>query len=62
MEADCCLPVKHYFTLTRPKTEQVFVKVGISAVDIEGARKNVETEIPDWDFDGVRKDARKAWE
>ena len=40
--ADCCLPVKHYFTLTRPKDEQVFVKVGISAVDIEGARKNVE--------------------
>ncbi|UVV57561.1 glycoside hydrolase family 92 protein [Bacteroides fragilis] len=30
-------------------------------MDIEGARKNVETEIPDWDFDGVRKDARKAW-
>lgn len=30
-------------------------------MDIEGARKNVEAEIPDWDFDGVRKEARKAW-
>ena len=53
-----CKALLHFDTT---KDEQVFVKVGISAVDIEGARKNVETEIPDWDFDGVRKDARKAW-
>ena len=37
------------------------VKVGVSAVDIAGARKNVESEIPEWDFDKVRKDARTAW-
>lgn len=43
------------------KDEQVFVKVGVSAVDMEGARKNVETEIPAWDFDGVRRSARHAW-
>ena len=53
-----CKALLHFDTT---KDEQVFVKVGISAVDIEGARKNVETEIPDWDFDGIRKDARKAW-
>ncbi|MGN1245172.1 MAG: GH92 family glycosyl hydrolase [Muribaculaceae bacterium] len=41
--------------------EQVMVKVGISAVDIEGARKNVESEIPQWDFDGVRAKARAEW-
>ena len=43
------------------KNEQVLVKVGVSAVDIAGARKNVESEIPGWDFDKVRKDARQAW-
>lgn len=43
------------------KDEQVLVKVGISAVDIEGARRNVETEIPAWDFEKVRKDARNEW-
>lgn len=43
------------------KDEQVLVKVGVSAVDMEGARKNVENEIPEWDFDRVRKDARAAW-
>ena len=41
--------------------EQVLVKVGVSAVDMEGARRNVETDLPDWDFDGVRQAARRAW-
>lgn len=41
--------------------EQVLVKVGISAVDVEGAKNNVETEIPDWNFDKVRKEAYDTW-
>ena len=41
--------------------EQVLVKVGISAVDIDGARRNVESEIADWDFDGIRAKARAEW-
>ena len=41
--------------------EQVLVKVGVSAVDTDGARMNVLQEIPEWDFDGVRRDARKSW-
>lgn len=43
------------------KDEQVLVKVGISAVDVEGARKNLEAEIPDWGFDKVRNDAYSEW-
>jgi predicted alpha-1,2-mannosidase len=43
------------------KDEQVLVKVGVSAVDMDGARKNVESEIPAWDFDGVRTAARADW-
>ncbi len=41
--------------------EQVFAKMGVSAVDREGARKNLEAEIPGWDFDGTRRAARAAW-
>ena len=37
------------------------VKVGISAVSIEGARANLEAEIPGWDFDAVRNQAEDAW-
>ena len=43
------------------KDEQVLVKVGVSAVDVEGARKNVEAEIPEWDFEKVRTDAHNEW-
>lgn len=41
--------------------EEVLVKVGVSAVDMDGARKNVEAEIPEWDFNGVRSAARESW-
>lgn len=40
----------------------LFVKVGISGVDIEGALKNLDADIPDFDFDRVRGQARLAWE
>ncbi|MEN8139558.1 MAG: GH92 family glycosyl hydrolase, partial [Bacteroidota bacterium] len=36
--------------------------VGISAVDMEGARKNLKAEIDNWDFDGVVKNAEDIWE
>jgi predicted alpha-1,2-mannosidase len=41
--------------------EEILVKVGISAVSAEGARKNLDAEIPNWDFDGVKKAAETAW-
>lgn len=39
----------------------VLVKVALSPVSIEGARKNLEAELPGWDFDKVRADAKAAW-
>ena len=39
----------------------ILVKVAISYVSIEGARKNLEAELPGWDFDKVRADAKAAW-
>ena len=40
---------------------QLLVKIGISAVDCDGAEKNLLTEIPDWDFDQIRNYARDKW-
>ncbi len=40
--------------------DQLLAKVAISAVDSEGARGN-SAEIAAWDFDGVARDAHKAW-
>ncbi|MCK5467517.1 MAG: GH92 family glycosyl hydrolase, partial [Cyclobacteriaceae bacterium] len=41
--------------------EKVLVKIGISAVSIEGAKKNLETENPGWDFESVRNNASGEW-
>ena len=41
--------------------EPIVVKLAISAVDLEGARRNLETEGKAWDFDAVRGAARSAW-
>ncbi len=39
----------------------ILVKVGISAVSIENARQNLQTEVPHWNFEKVRADAKTAW-
>ena len=44
-----------------PVDGRVLAKVGISSVDEEGARLNVEAEIPNWNFEGVMKEANTAW-
>jgi len=39
----------------------VMVKVGISTVSIEGARKNLEAELKGWDFEKTKQDAAALW-
>jgi len=53
---------KGFFTFSTADGETVVLKVGISYVDLEGARRNLEMEVPGWDFDSVREGARVAWE
>ena len=45
-----------------PNNEPVYIKVGISAVDIDGARKNLEAEVLNKDFETVKKEAQQIWE
>jgi predicted alpha-1,2-mannosidase len=42
--------------------EKLLVKVGLSTTSENGARNNIEKDVPDWDFDRVLRDADKAWE
>jgi predicted alpha-1,2-mannosidase len=42
--------------------EQSLMKTGISFVSEEGARKNLEAEIPHWDFDKVCEQTRALWD
>jgi predicted alpha-1,2-mannosidase len=40
---------------------QLLYKIGISGVSMEGAKKNLEVEMPGWDLNQIKKDAEKAW-
>lgn len=43
------------------QNKQLLIKVGISGVDLDGAIKNVDAEIQNWDFDQIVENADKAW-
>jgi predicted alpha-1,2-mannosidase len=45
-----------------PKNEALTIKIGISAVDIAGAKKNLEGEIGNQTFDQVKITAQDYWE
>jgi predicted alpha-1,2-mannosidase len=51
-----------YFTRYSTKdSEVIMVKVGISAVSTENALKNLDAEIPGWDFNKVVNETRSRW-
>lgn len=53
---------KAFLRFQTKEGEAIQVKVGISSVSLEGARKNMEAEISHWNFNRVRKEALDAWE
>ncbi|MDD7885126.1 GH92 family glycosyl hydrolase [Flavivirga sp. 57AJ16] len=40
---------------------EVLVQVALSAVSIEGAKKNLDAEFANWDFDKVKNEAKNIW-
>ena len=53
---------KMALTFINPNNEPVFIKIGISAVDVEGAKKNLNHEIGNKSFEEVKKTAQDFWE
>jgi predicted alpha-1,2-mannosidase len=41
--------------------EQIVLRVGLSPTSVEEAKKNLQAELPRWDFDAVRQAARNVW-
>jgi predicted alpha-1,2-mannosidase len=55
-------PIYGYLTLgNTTEGEQVLVKVALSPVSVEGAKANMAAELPGWDFEATKADARTAW-
>ncbi len=53
--------IKALFNFETTGGENILVKVGISGVSIEGARLNLDAEIPGWDFEEVAGKAAELW-
>ncbi|GAP43731.1 alpha-1,2-mannosidase, putative [Lentimicrobium saccharophilum] len=53
--------IKAFAGFATTEGEQIEVKVGLSAVDSEGALKNLTAEIPEWNFDEIRKQSFDTW-
>ncbi|NJO92667.1 MAG: glycoside hydrolase family 92 protein, partial [Chloroflexia bacterium] len=52
--------IKGYLQFATEQNEEIIVKVGISAVSIEGARKNLE-ETEGLSFEQIKANAQKEW-
>ncbi|MGE5609748.1 MAG: GH92 family glycosyl hydrolase [Bacillota bacterium] len=42
--------------------EKILARVALSTVSVEGARRNLQAEIPNWDFDAIANAARTQWD
>jgi predicted alpha-1,2-mannosidase len=53
--------LKSFVQFETEEGEVIYARVGVSAVSIDGARKNLEAEQPTFDFEKVKTDAEKLW-
>ncbi|TAJ15231.1 glycoside hydrolase family 92 protein [Marinilabiliaceae bacterium JC017] len=53
---------KTILDFTTTNDEEIMVKVAISAVDIDGAYKNLKEEAPHWSFKRYKNKIQKTWE
>ena len=54
--------LKAHFDFDTRAGEKIKIKFALSAVSTEGALKNLEAEVPHFDFDRVKQDAKKRWQ
>lgn len=53
--------IKAFVGFETAKDEVIEVKVALSAVDVDGALKNLNAELPGWGFEDTRKKAFDTW-
>ena len=53
--------MRAYVSFSTEENETRLMKVGISYVSEEQARKNLTSELPHWDFDRVANEAEEEW-
>lgn len=53
---------KYLLDFSLIKNKKLKVKIALSSVSVEGAKQNLKTEIPHWDFEKVYQTNLKSWE
>ncbi len=53
--------IKAFFNFKTEENEEILIKFALSAVSTEGALKNMQAEIPGWDFDLAVENAQQKW-
>jgi predicted alpha-1,2-mannosidase len=53
--------IRAYFNFDTSENEEIEVKFALSSVSTKGALKNLEAEIPHWDFDITKQEAKQKW-
>lgn len=52
---------KYLLNFILDDTKSLQIKVALSTVSVEGAKRNLKSEMDDWDFCKVRRDAEVSW-
>jgi predicted alpha-1,2-mannosidase len=52
---------KYILSFNLDESKILQVKIALSTVAVEGAELNMQTEIPGWDFEQVKKNVQKVW-
>ena len=53
--------LKAAFNFSTASSKPLVIKVGISGTGIAGARRNLQAEIPHFDFDAIHQQAERTW-
>jgi len=53
--------IKAYFDFKTTEDEKIKIKVALSSVSAQGALKNLQAEIPHWNFEAVKNQSQELW-
>lgn len=52
---------KYILTFNLGNNKKLLAKIALSTVDVAGAKHNMQTEIPGWNFDEIKENAENTW-
>lgn len=53
--------IRAYFNFDTEENEKISIRMALSSVSTNGALNNLNTEIPEWDFEKIKKQAKNKW-